>query len=824
MEPTHHSNREQRVLKSYPLMSRFLAFVLFPVLAAMTGVTWYAFRSLPDIEGERVVAGISGPVSIARDVNGVVYIDARSDRDAFFALGFAHAQDRLWQLEIQRRIARGRLSEVFGRATIAQDAWIRTLDLYGSARSSWAALSVPAQASLTAYAQGINAWLDAVPVLPAEFLALGVRPERWTELDSLAWTKVFALNLSDNMRTEIANLIASQSLDAAQLTELVRLNPEDLARTASRLRPELGLFADRLAASEQQWENVWKVGGAYVGSNAWVIAGRHTASGAPILANDTHLGLQIPSLWYVAALHGDRLDVAGMTLVGLPIVVLGRNPDIAWGATAMTADVQDLYVEQPNPTNPKLYRAADGWRTFETRIERIEVKADFPAALRSPPKPVDVLVRKTVNGPIVSDAFGALDQPVALRWTALENDASYEALYRLNYARDWETFKQALAFFTAPALNLLYSDSRGNIGMIGAGRIPVRAQGSGRLPVPGWTQEYRWTGYIPFERLPQRYNPPEGYIVSANDGWVAADYPFFISADWAPPDRARRIKQLLSEPLESGKRLSIDHVARMQADTVDLGALKLARVLARAPLTHPEHREALKYLAQWSGDMSRDSPSAGIFFTWTRHLREELFAARLRGYWNKARQHDELLTLAARTTHEQILDALNGSPAQWCDRDTSVGERSCHAVLERSLGLAIQDLTKLQGSDMSAWRWGAVHETLYEHLPFSRIEPVGKLFERRIENGGAPNTINVASGRYRRSVGYEQTFGAGFRQIVAMQQSGPTHLYMGSTGQSGNVLSPHYDDMLRPFRDVRFHRLEQRVPQSDRSTLVLRPR
>lgn len=813
------------MFRSFPLTARFIAFVLLPLLIALGAGARLALRSLPATEGKQVAGAIKERLTIARDRNGVVYIDARTDADAFFALGYAHAQDRLWQLELQRRIARGRLSELLGKRAIAQDAWMRTLGLYEAAESSWPALSAAAQASLTAYAQGINAWLKTAPVLPIEFMAFGIAPQPWSELDSLAWAKVFALNLSNNMKSEVANLIASQYLNAAQLTELTGMRPQESLAASGNVAQELRAFAARFVALERDRQQHWKIGGAYVGSNAWVIAGKHTADGLPILANDAHLGLQVPSLWYVAQLRGDRLDVAGMTLVGLPVVVFGRNRDIVWGGTSLMADVQDLYVEQLNPSDPTQYRSLETWRTFETRTETIDVKAEFPASLRDPPKPAEIRVRKTLHGPIVSDALGALEQPVALRWTALDpGDTTYEAFYRLNYASDWSAFQEASALIVAPALNLLYADSRGNIGAIAVGRIPVRAKGNGRLPVPGWSAEYRWTGHIPFTALPQRYNPAEGYLVSANDAGIAGDSASFISAEWAPPERAHRITQLIRASLERGKRLSTDDMGRMQADTVDLGARQLVDFLKRAPLERSRHREALGHLAQWSGDMSLHSQGATIFYAWTRHLREELFAAQFPEYWNESQQHEELDALVASATDAQLLDALMGSPARWCDRTSKAGERSCHAILERSLERALVELTSLQGSDMEDWRWGDVHSTLYAHLPFSRLEPVNALFERRIASGGSPNTINVASAEYRKAVGYEQTFGAGFRQIVSLGESGARHIYMNSTGQSGNVLSPHYDDMVEPFRDVRYYPLERPATQGRFSTLVLSPR
>ncbi len=585
------------MFKSYPILSRFLLFVVLPVAAALIACFVYLRGSLPAAGGRVIKAGVSQPVEITRDENGVAVINARTDRDAFFAIGFAHAQDRMWQLELERRTAAGRLSEIFGRDTVPQDAWMRTLGLYEAAEQSWSRLSPEARDSLTAYAAGVNAWIAQDNVLPPEFIALGVRPEPWREVDSLAWSKVFALNLSNNMWNETSNLIASQYLSREQMVDLLGYSQSDLSAAAGGVMSEKA--AAELLSFREGLEGGLKIGGRYVGSNAWVVSGRLMQGGQAALANDPHLGVQMPSPWYVARLKGDRLNVSGMTLVGLPVVIFGQNGDIAWGGASMMADVQDLYIEQPNPADPSQYRHGDGWAGFQMRSEDINIGADFPASFRAPVKPVRIQLRRTLNGPVISNVVGAFDQPVALRWTALDpDDASYESFFRVNYARDWDTFKDSFQTYVAPALNMLYADRSNNIGSLGVGRIPVRAKGEGRLPVPAWTNEYSWTGYIPFKDWPQRFNPEEGYIVSANDKPVGPDYPYFISADFAPPNRARRIEQLLREKVSAGEPIALEHFGRMQGDTVDLSVRGLLDYLKRVPPSGPEQRKALGYLQE----------------------------------------------------------------------------------------------------------------------------------------------------------------------------------------------------------------------------------
>jgi penicillin G amidase len=811
--------RGRRTLGRYPLTVRLLSFVVLPLVVAASAGLVYLRCSVPGTATFLVPVG--GRVEITRDSRGVAYINADRDTDAFFALGFAHAQDRLWQMELERRLAQGRLSEIFGKESVPRDAWMRTLGLYDSARSAWPMLSSEARTSLTAYAAGVNAWLKTDPVLPVEFLALGVRPEPWTELDSLAWAKIFALSLANNMKSEVASVVASQYLDGRQLADLMNLVPDDLAAlSAARHGAAARAFRD-IYSLNLQLESALKLGGMSVGSNAWAVSGKLTGSGSAVLANDTHLGLQIPSLWYVARLKGARLDVSGMTLVGLPVVVFGRNRDIAWGGTSMMADVQDLYAEQQNPSDPTQYQHDGRWEKFATHAELIAVRAAFPAALRDTVKPIEIQIRRTVDGPIVSDAVRVMDQPVALRWTALDpGDTSYESFYRLDYAHDWSSFQEAFRGYVAPALNLLYIDRSGNIGAIGVGRIPVRAKGRGRIPVPGWSGDFRWEGYIPFDELPRQFNPPSGYVASANNRNVDSAYPYLISEEWAPTERIARIGQMLNARIAAGEPLSVQYMMSMQADTVDAGAEKLASFLERREFAAERPRRAASYLRDWPGDMSADSQAAAIFFAWSKFLRERLFGAKLQGYWNRPQHADQLRAIIDGTTYDQILRALDGSSPGWCDPKTR-GAGSCDAVIRQSLDQALAELEGLLGSNMQSWRWGRVHSTVYAHTPFSEVGVLAPLFERRIANGGSTNSINVAAGSYRDSVGYEQTFGPGFRQIIEMGAVGNVHFYMNSTGQSGNPLSRNYDDMVTPFRDVRYVKLEAVPPQHGFLTTLL---
>jgi penicillin amidase len=792
-----------KMFRKYPLTARLAVFVVLPLLALAGAGAWRLHASLPQARGTVVVPGLAHEVRIERDAHGVPHIVAATDRDAYFALGYAHAQDRLWQLELQRRIARGRLSEVLGKATVEQDVWFRTLGLERSARDAWAALGADAKASLQAYADGVNRFLGGRPALPPEFALLGLEPEPWTVYDSLAWSKVFALSQGGNFRLEIERLLAGRLLAPERLAQLF---PEYPATDAVAARDDALAGYARLADFQRALERDWRIGGRYVGSNAWAVAGRRTRDGATLLANDPHLGLQIPSQWYFASLRGDRLDVHGATLVGLPVVVFGRNASIAWGGTNLMADTQDLFFEQVAPDDASRYRAGDAWLSFETREETIAVAQEFPAFLRAPIRPLTIRVRRSRHGPLISDMFRVFEQPVALRWTALDaDDTSYEAFYRLGYAHDWASFQDALRLQVAPALGMVYADRAGNIGFLAAGRLPVRASGEGLVPAAGWDGAHAWTGYVPFDGWARRYNPDEGWIVAANQRIVGDDYPYLIGRDFAPPARADRIAALLARHARDGT-LDAAAMRGIQADTLSEPARRLlARLRAYAPRGERQRR-AHALVAAWDGDMRADSAAATVFNVWTRALRRTLVADELRGWWNEQHTARYVRGVADGLSLDTIAALL--ADGAWCDDTTSADAvESCDEALDAALDAALAELEKLDGGDAEGWAWGGLHQTRYAHVPFSDVNVLRSFFERAIGNGGSPDSVNVAS--YRPEQGrYVQDFGAALRQVVALGPADAEHWYMNSTGQSGNVVSAHYDDMVEPFRDVAHFRLD----------------
>jgi penicillin amidase len=802
-----------------PLLTRFIVLIIAPIGAFIGFTLNTMYNSLPPEQGTYVTAGLQQKVSIERDKHGVTYINSKTDSDAFFALGYAHAQDRLWQLELQKRISQGRLSEIFGSVRLTQDAWMRALNFYGAAEQSWTELSQPAKDSLTAYADGINSWVESTAQLPVEFSFLDVKPEPWKPLDSLAWSKVFALNLANNMWSEVSNLALNNTSGKGHLSELLASYPETApVTTTSAELAKLQSGIGSLLSVKQQLQDDLKIGGKHVGSNAWVVSGKHTEDGKAIMANDPHMGLQIPSIWYMADIKGDTLDITGMTLVGLPLVLFGKNQSITWAGTNLPADVQDLYFEQINPANTQQYMHQGQWRDFEVREQSIPVRADMPTALRAKREPAKIKIRYTVNGPVISDFVGDFDMPISLKWTALQaGDTTYESFFKLNYAQNWQQFTDAVKLHVAPTLNLLYADNQNNIGYAAVGKIPVRSKGEGDLPVMGSDASQTWMNYIPFDELPKSYNPEQGYIISANNKVIDSQYPYYISKEWALPARAERIEQLLNDKIKLNQPLSLDYMRQMQGDTVDLSLVSLLKTIKTFEPTTQRQQQALAMLEHWQGDMAGTEQGATIFHVWMRHLKTRLLSEDVKNYWNNQTDGGYINTFITNIAYDQLNRALTEQAEVWCPK-----VEQCQEAMSYALDDAIDEITKLLGSDMDDWQWQEMQATVYEHVPFSFVNIMDSLFERRVGNGGAINTINVANSDFAKSKGYEQKFGAGFRQVLVPGENSD-YYYMNSTGQSGNILSPNYDDMIEPFRALEFYQLSHAEQLQPHASITLTP-
>ncbi|WJV60814.1 penicillin acylase family protein [Pectobacteriaceae bacterium C52] len=793
-------------MKSSPILLRIVVFMLFPVIAVCLVSYIYLLRSLPVVENFTLTGPGYNNVVVKRDHNGVVYLSSDDDNSIYFAMGYVQAQDRLWQLTLQQRIVQGRLSEMLGEKGVKSDIFTRTLGIYRAAQQAWTRLDRPAQNSLVAYAAGVNQAIKQQRTLPPEFILLGVEPENWTPIDSLAWVKMFALDLGGNMFKEIQYDVATESLTHEQVMLLFPTYVSAPPDSAANLALARGTAMQRVDAIRQQLP-YFSTGGMGVGSNAWVVSGTHTVTGYPLMSNDPHLKLQQPSPWYVVSQNGSRLHAQGMSLIGVPLVIFGSNRHIAWGGTALTADVEDLYVETVKPGEPSQYKEDNKWLPFTQRTESIRVRSGIPDVFYPPLKDITLNVKETRHGPVVNALFPNIHQTLSLKWSALDpDDTSYMAFMRINYAHDWPSFQSAVRWLVAPALNLLYADTQNNIGMLSAGAIPVRGYGNGELPLPGENSRNDWKGYIPFNELPVSWNPDSGFIVSANNEVSNLTYPHFISHDWALPTRKERIIELLGNRIaKSGNKVTNEDMMAIQRDTHDqnIEAFRQAVVKKTRP-TSERQQMAINRLVEWNGDMTKESVAATLIVSWARHLRIDMVVDSLPKSWGEDEKNTMMGKLGTYIPLSSLVKIINRDHGTCQTFGRQVSWHNCQDVLEKSLDQALDELSRMRGDNMDSWQWGSLHSSYYAHSLFSGVRFLDNIFSTRIENGGSPNAINVADMNFDLSKGYSQELGASFRMIIDVRPGKSRTQYINSTGQSGNIMSEHYRDMVKPFNTFIF--------------------
>jgi penicillin amidase len=759
----------------------FGALVLLAAIVVAAGYLWLR-GSLPDYDGEMRLAGLGGEVEVIRDSHAIPHVYAGSLPDAAFAMGFVHAQDRLWQMEMQRRVGAGRLSEMFGADSLGIDKFLRTLGVYRVAERNFAALDPATQAVYEAYAAGVNSYLAVREgPLPLEFLLVSHEPEPWRPADSLVWLKMMAWDLGGNAADEALRARLAKTLDAGQIAQLWPSYPKDgPAVLESRMLPDL------------PWETLAAVLPPAkpdgVGSNNWVISGEHTASGNAMLANDPHLGLQIPSLWYLAHISAPGLEVAGATLPGIPMPILGRTQNFAWGFTNTNPDVQDLFIERLDPSDAGKYLTPDGSRPFATRREGLRVKDAADVVLE---------VRETRHGPVISDIassygdFAESGHVVAFAWTALEDDdPGARASAEIGLAEDWDGFTATLRDLHAPQQNIVFANIHGNIGYIAPARVPIRRTGDGWMPAEGWTGEQDWVGEIPYAALPRLYNPSSGRIITANNKVVGPYYPYFITHDWSPPYRAQRIAALL----DARDKHDVESFAAIQADILSLAAKDLLpRLIEVTPQGGAAMQAALIKLAAWDHVMAADRPEPLIYMAWLRELMRGVFADELGAAF------DDYFTIRETALHGALAPGT-----AWCDDVQTAAREDCGEIAGTALARALDGLAQTYGEDMNSWTWGTAHFAYSDHEVFKRVPVIGDLFEVRLANGGARNTVNAAGFSIAdKALPFAQNHGPAYRAIYDLDPLGQSW-FIHNTGQSGNPLSSHYRDFAEMWRDGRY--------------------
>jgi penicillin G amidase len=802
-----------------------LGVVLVTLVAAVGLWLWYRQASLPEHEGTLVVPSISNPVQIVRDEAGVPTITARTEAEALFALGYAHAQDRLWQIEFNRRIGQGRISELIGPAGIDTDRFLRTLGVYRRAQVIASELDPQTRALVEAYCAGINAYLDGHhDFLPLEFLLLRApRPEHWVPADVAAWILMMSWDVSaDAMRDELARLRLAARFSKAEIDDFMPLQDDSAPPTADyvEMYRGLGLPGRVLAEQSRQLAHLAPQagfgGGQGFGSNSWAVAGSRTVSGRPLLANDPHLGLSSPSVWYFARLKAPGLDVFGATLPGVPFVVLGRNAHVAWGFTTTYADTIDLYLERLDPNHPDRYQTPDGDATFEAHIETIRVRGADPVLLP---------VRSTRHGPVISGALAAADAALppggspasyvlSMHWAALDSgDTTLRAFEAMSRAADTTQLERALRDVTVVVQNVVFAGDDGHIGFRVAGRVPVRRPDNdlrGLVPSPGWDARYDWQGWIAPDELPRSLDPPQGAIVTANQKITPPGYRGYITMEWRPPFRAHRIEQLL----QAVARHDVGSFERIQADVTSLAAREMMQALSGAQPTTPVGRAALQRLRSWDGAMRAETPEPLIYQAWMRRLKELIFDDDL------GPLAPDMVEPVALTT--AMLGVLSGRARarNWCDDPAGGGHPvDCLTLAAQALDQAAGELAH-DPRDLDRLRWGRRHPAVFEHRPLSHIALVRNWFEQRVPDPGDGETVNVGVLRLTGERPFEARAGPTFRAIYDLSGAS-AGVWMFGPGQSGNPLSSQFGDLLEPWSKVRYRPIGS--PVGPALTLILKP-
>ena len=759
----------------------FLAALLMLVAASGTWVTW---RSLPQVDRTVVLNGPDTPITITRDAHGIPFIRAGSESDAFFALGYVHAQDRMFQMEFMRRLGSGRLAEILGAQALGSDTFMRTLGLYVHAEANVRALDPPTQRLLERYADGVNAWLETrTQPLPPEFQLLQISPEPWVPADSLVWQKLMSMSLAGNWREE---LLRAQLLDHLSPDQVAQLWPDAQPDTLTTVAAAHSPVFTEVAASLV--DAIDRYAPPTLASNAWTIDGNHTAGGKPLLASDPHLGFQAPLVWYLVRMDWPGETRVGGTTPGVPFPLIGHNGHVAWGVTTTHADLQDLFIERV--TEDGQYLTPDGPQPFEIRQDVIPVRFSEPVTLN---------VRYTRHGPVVSDlsAFkqddAEPDTVLALSATMLrDDDRTAEGIYRVSKARTVDDVRSALALFEGPQQNFIYADIEGGIGYTAAAKVPVRGSGDGTVPVPGDTGAYDWQGWVPYEELPHSLRPESGRLVNANNRPAPLNYPHLIAASFPEGYRAQRIEQRLDgldnvgATTEDMLAIQLDSRSAMARDLLPL-------LLAGAMPQNAMAKNALALLRQWDGTMDRNRPEPLIFLAWMDEIKRTLLADELGPVFG-----------SFRGGRARLIKSVLTEQKHWCNDTVSQAMEDCATMVSRALDTAVAWLAErpeLENQMLNEWRWGTFHKARFAHSLFGFIPGLSALTTVEIETDGSDHTVN--RGGYRSTRGrtpFRHGHGAGLRAVFDLADLDQSRFVI-ALGQSGHPASDHYSDLIAMWRD-----------------------
>lgn len=809
---------------------RWIFLLLFILLIGIAiALFWAIRRPYPKTSGTIELAGLTDPVTVKRDEKGIPHLYATNERDLFFAQGYTHAQDRFWQMEFWRHTSMGRLSEIAGASTIETDKFIRNIGWNRIARRStdyYRENEPEMYAILEAYSDGVNAYIndnkDSISFNQTLLNLTGAEweIESWEPVHTVAWGVVMAWDLrgSGDMNSE-QQLMRLESLLGEEL--MAQVWPDYLENRPIIVPPpysqQSSVNSEQLSINWSEFEMIGEMpdfgfalgDGVGIGSNNWVVAGEHTTTGEPLLADDPHLGVQMPSIWYWMGLHAPDFDVAGMTFAGVPGVVVGHNDDIAWGVTNMSADTMDVYVETIHPENQLQYEFNGEWRNMTVIEERIAVSGGDDVVLE---------VRETVHGPVLNTIDDELTETLSVRWAAFEPSRIFKAVVLLNRAANYDQFRDALSNWDTSGQNFVYADREGNIAYQSTGRYPVR-DWDGQRPIDG-RGEMEWDGFIAFDDMPRRFNPEEGFIVTANNAIVDETYPVFLSHNWASGDRAQRIEDMLRAVIDNEGKVSAETFANMHSDSYDLLYDSYRPLFDGLRSDDGDVQGAIERVRGWDGQLTIDSVPAAIFevFLWKLHaaiLTDDVGAAA-----------DDIISNGSGS--RRFLHSIAGRPDDplWDDKTSQPIETPRDQML-LAMTEAVEWLKDEHGNDGNGWTWGSVHQITFSSNPLgqSGIGPIEMVVNRGpYPVSGGSGIVNANGFSWGDNFGRVRS-NPSMRLIIDLANYDDS-LAIHPTGQSGHPYHPHYGDMIQQWLDGDYHPFvysEAAVDAATVDTLILAP-
>ena len=736
------------LISIFSILVGFLLFILVPIS-----------RSNPKIKGKIRLPGLEEEVRVVMDDWGVPHIFAQNEKDLYFVSGYIQAQERMWQMELTRRAGFGRLSEIFGKVALERDKFMRNMGFEVAALNDFESLSLQMRELIVSYSNGVNAWMDSRKLnWPIEFLILRFRPEPWTPLDSLVVKEVMALMLCPDYQSEAVRGKLVESLGAEKALQILE---EGIPPPPSESVMISGV--DMLPIPPFQ------------GSNNWVVSGSRTESGKPLLANDPHLQITLPPIWFEMHINCPGLNAVGVSLPGVPFIVVGHNSSIAWGITNSAADVQDLYMEKLDASG-NMYLDGEEWKPLYKKKQEIKIKGRR--------KPEEIEIRWTERGPIITPVVIESQTPLSLSWTIYEGGRTMEAFYLLNRARNWEEFSEALALFDVPSQNFVYADTEGNIGYYLSGRIPIRSAQAAVFPFPGWKEEGQWRGFIDEDKKPHLFNPEEGYIITANNKIIPDGFPYYVSFDWDFPFRADRVEELLRQQ----EKHSIESFKIIQNDVYTKKGEALLPVFEDLEETDGNAGEALRLLKNWDLRMSSGKAPA-LYEAFMNIFHAEVFKDELGDDFGA-------FDPTFRRKNAGILRVLSDPNASWYDNAETSPVENREDIVKVSLEKAHDALKKRYGPQ-DEWDWMRFHSIRFRHALGD--VPLFRFFNR------GPYPLDGHAYTIRASFpAFSTSSGSSYRQIIDLSDF-KNSICVLTSGQSGCFLSRFYDDQIPLWLKGQYH-------------------